>query len=367
MYAIDIERRGVRKLFLAIRELFYSKLRYILIGLIMVLVASLIFIISGLAKGLSADNASAIQELQADYVILNSDAEMDMTKSFVSRSNMKQMEQADGIKEVNSLSIQMRNATVNGTDKNEDVSIFVTEPESMLLPTITEGNAINDANEVIVDQSLKREGIQLGDTLTFGEEKEVKVVGFTDEQRYSHTPVVFMTSKNPEKMNAFVVNSNGASVTAIQDEIGSSYEVATNGELLKGIPSYSQEQASLNMMIAFLYVIAAFVLAAFFYVITLQKRDQFGVLKALGAKTTYLIRSVIGQVLIISVLCIGVGVGLTYGIGAAFPADMPFKLSSIGMLQSSLLILAVSLVGALISLVQVIKIDPIEAIEGAGK
>ena len=47
-------------MFLAIRELKHSKVRYLLIGLIMVLVAWLVFIISGLANGLSAENASSI-------------------------------------------------------------------------------------------------------------------------------------------------------------------------------------------------------------------------------------------------------------------------------------------------------------------
>lgn len=55
-------------MFLAIRELMHAKFRYILIGVIMVLIAMLIFIISGLAKGLSADNASAVQNLQADQI-----------------------------------------------------------------------------------------------------------------------------------------------------------------------------------------------------------------------------------------------------------------------------------------------------------
>ena len=60
---------GDEIMFLAIRELKHSKLRYLLIGLIMVLVALLVFIISGLANGLSSDNASSIQNMKADYFV----------------------------------------------------------------------------------------------------------------------------------------------------------------------------------------------------------------------------------------------------------------------------------------------------------
>ena len=66
---------------------------------------------------------------------------------------------------------------------------------------------------------------------------------------------------------------------------------ASKNDIVTNIPGYSEEQGSLTMMITFLYIIAAFVLTVFFYVITIQKVDQFGMLKAIGAKTSYLAKS----------------------------------------------------------------------------
>lgn len=354
-------------MFLAIRELMHAKVRYILIGLIMVLIACLIFIISGLTQGLSADNASAIQDLKADYLLIDPDAELEMTKSFIPQEEKEEVAQMDEVEEASSLSIRMMNASVNDSDQNEDVALFVTESDGMLMPSVSEGRAINSDNEVVVDDSLKREGIEIGDTLAFGEDSEWTVVGFVENQRYSHTSVVFANGGQTENINAIAIQADEANADALQANVGDSFDMVTKDEALQGIPSYSQEQGSLNMMTIFLYVIAAFVLAAFFYVITLQKRDQFGVLKALGAKTAYLVKNLVGQVVFISVLCIAVAVGLTLGVAALLPADMPFLLTAGGMLQTSLLILMVSIIGAVISLVQVVKIDPIEAIEGAGK
>lgn len=57
-------------------------------------------------------------------------------------------------------------------------------------------------------------------------------------------------------------------------------EVITKSDAVSAIPGYKEEQGSLLMMIAFLYVISAFVLAVFFYVITIQKTSQFGILKS---------------------------------------------------------------------------------------
>ena len=354
-------------MFLAIRELMYAKFRYVLIGFIMVLVACLIFIISGLAKGLSADNASAIQDLQTDYIIIDSKAENDISKSFIDRGKLEEIAQINGVEKANSLSIRMMNASVNNTEQNEDVALFVTEADGMLMPSVMEGNSLTKQNEVIADSTLKREGLEIGDKLNFGNESEFTIAGFADKQRYSHTSVLFIDGSGRDKINAVAIQIDSEGINAIKNSIGSEFDILTPEEALKGIPSYSQEQASLNMMIIFLFVIAAFVLAAFFYVITLQKREQFGVLKALGAKTIYLVKNLLSQVVLVSILCIGIGVGLTIGIKALLPADMPFLLEASGMIQTSLLVLMVSVAGALISLVQVVTIDPVEAIEGAGK
>ncbi len=63
-------------MFLALRELKQSKLRYGLIGLIMVLLSFLVLVISGLANGLSYDNASSIQNMEANKFVLADDAEI---------------------------------------------------------------------------------------------------------------------------------------------------------------------------------------------------------------------------------------------------------------------------------------------------
>jgi len=46
---------------------------------------------------------------------------------------------------------------------------------------------------------------------------------------------------------------------------------------------------------------------------------------------------------------------------------MPFVISASSLLQSSLLILVMALLGSLVSMFQVAKIDPLEAIEGGEK
>ncbi|WP_404450922.1 ABC transporter permease [Virgibacillus necropolis] len=358
-------------MFLAIRELLHAKFRYILIGVIMVLIAMLIFIISGLAKGLSADNASAIQNLPADYVLLEKDVENRITRSVFSAGKLDAIQETNGVETAVPLSVNMTSASEKGSDQKIDVALFMTDVESMLMPAVTSGQSLTatGASELILDDSMKQEGVNLGDELKIGGFNQTfTVVGFTEQSRFSHTPVAYVSSDalgtTDGKISAVALQVKDGNMDAVKNQLSGNYDILTKDELLKGIPGYSQEQASLNMMIVFLFVIGTFVLAVFFYVLTLQKTDQFGVLKALGTKTSYLIRNVISQVVLLSVICIGIALGLTYGAAALFPNDLPFQLNIANMLQFSTVLLVVTVIGSLLSLIQIVKIDPIRAIEG---
>ncbi|MFD1360945.1 ABC transporter permease [Lentibacillus salinarum] len=347
-------------MFLAIRELLHAKLRYSLIGLIMILIAVLIFIISGLAKGLSADNASAIQHLNADNLMIESGVEQELTKSFLPESTVEEAAQTKGVKDTSPLVIRMSSASVEGTDQNSDVALFGTDLQGTLVPDVIQGERPANPDEVMADDSLKKDGIEVGDTITFsGHDAAYTVSGFVENQRFSHAPVIYMDMAG-DKINAVAIQTDGE----IDDNFAGHFDVLSKSDVLQGIPSYSQEQASLNMMIVFLFVIAAFVLAVFFYVITMQKTSQLGVLRALGSQTAYIISSLLVQVILISIVCIAIAIGVTYGINLVLPEDMPFVMSTGNMIQASALLLAVSVIGSLVSLYQVVKVDPVEAIEG---
>lgn len=333
----------------------------------MVLIAMLIFIISGLAKGLSADNASAVQNLQADHVLLEKNVDQRITSSKFSAEKLANVQQMRGVKEAIPLSVKMTSASKEGSDKKIDIALFSTTMNSKLIPEVKRGEMLSgsNANELILDDSAKQEGVKLGDELYVdGFDNAYTVVGFTENQRFSHTPVAYTAGTSNKEINAVALQVVDGKIDIVKSELAGQYDMLTKDELLKGIPGYSQEQASLTMMIVFLFVIGTFVLAVFFYVLTLQKTDQFGVLKALGTKTSYLIKNVISQVVLISVICIGVALGLTYGASAVFPNDLPFDLNLANMLQFSAVLLIVTVIGSLLSLIQIVKIDPTQAIEG---
>ncbi|KJB86134.1 ABC transporter permease [Paenibacillus sp. E194] len=362
-------------MFLAIREMKHAKSRFMLIGLIMVLVACLTFIVSGLANGLSAATTSAIKEMNADYLVFQADSDNKLNRSSLKEEKLDEIRTQEGVTAAAPLIQTMLTVASEQADKKVDVALFAIEHNSILMPKVTEGRSLSGSggHEVVVDASLKAKGVKLGDTLRIKDTDAVlKVVGFAEHQSISHMPVVFMDmdglkslmtslDQRMPHLNAVAVTGDEAIKQTLTGKV-EGIQLATKQEALKGIPGYKEEQSSLSMMLSFLVVIAAFVQAVFFYVITLQKTNQFGVLKAIGASTSYLATNLIGQVALLAIVSVALSIGLTFGMTSMFPDTMPFELGVGVLAPYSALLIGVSIVGALLSLRRIAKVDAIEAI-----
>lgn len=368
-------------MFMAIRELKYAKTRYILISLIMVLIAWLVLFVSGLAQGLSSDNASSIQNMQADYLVLQTNSDQRLTRSVLDQQSLVEIQQlTENMSDkavVTPLGVQMSSITKENEDKKIDITFFAIDTKGILTPQMSEGRMIDEASphEVIADRSLKENGLKIGDSIQEQMSGQTfTIVGFTHGQSFSHTAVVHMNaagwkliqqnripSGDEPVFNAIAIQGS----KAVAEEIGlqlSGVEAISKNQALQGIPGYKEEQGSLLMMIAFLFIIAAFVLAVFFYVMTIQKMNQFGVLKAIGAKMSFLARGILSQVLMLSVISLAIGIALTYGVSLLLPDSMPFEINAGLIITCTLLFLFVAVLGSLLSLYRVAKVDAIEAI-----
>ncbi len=351
-------------MFLAFKEMAQSKIRYTLIGLIMIAVLFLVFFISGLANGLAYGDGAAVKYLSAEYVVMNKDANGAIIKSELTLEDVNTIsEQISG--DSTPLSITMMSALVKDEETAADVTYFSVNTENYRDIEVTEGKNIGelDENEVIIDESLKIYGFQLNDTVVDKvTKKEMIIAGFSKDQLYSNIPVVYTDLKlglssiyQPESMYNAVLYSGD--VVDMKE-----YDTRSINETVKAIPGYKETQGSLNMIVVFLFIISAFVSTVFFYVITIHKLNQLGVLKAIGATTGYIAKSIMIQVTLLTMLGLTLSSLLVYGITQVIPDDMPFRLTPTLMLSTAGLFLALNLKGALLSVYQVAKTDALEAI-----
>jgi putative ABC transport system permease protein len=139
-------------------------------------------------------------------------------------------------------------------------------------------------------------------------------------------------------------------------------DTATRAQAVQGIPGYKEESGTIIMMLAFLLVISAFIIGVFFYVFTMQKSNQFGIMKAIGAKNSFLSKAVVSQVFVLSLFSTIMGILLTYGTAAIMPEGMPFVLEPQLVITYSIILLAISLLSSLVSVRMITKIDPLKAL-----
>jgi len=100
-------------------------------------------------------------------------------------------------------------------------------------------------------------------------------------------------------------------------------------------------------------------------VLTMQKVAQIGLLKALGAGSAYIFRQLLMQVLTVTVLGVAVSVPLAYATGAALgrlPRTVPIAFTGDTFVVTSLLLVAAGIIGALFSVRQLARVDPIIAL-----
>lgn len=374
-------------MFLAWREIRHSKMKYVFIFTIMFLVSFLVLFVTGLAKGLSYANTSALEQFPTHYYSIQDDADQTFRRSQLGEKDLQQIQDLIGKDKVSPLGVQTSTVTVERLNRKQDVTFFAIDMEGTLAPKVTEGRIPNDgggdgegtSGEVIVDSKLAKEGLTLGSQITDQMSgRTFTIVGYTKNQSYSHMPVVFvsfsdwklMKGSNGQKSiaeiplyNVFALDIDKEQAEQLNTKL-KGQEIITQKQAIANIPGYAGEQKSLTMMIAFLYVIGALVLAVFFYVITMQKSSQFGILKAMGTKTSYLARSVVGQVFILSLLSLIVSLLLIWGITLILPSTMPFNLDANAVGTSCVLLLVMSLLGAVVSVFRVAKIDALVAIGG---
>lgn len=330
-----------------------NKSRFIILGSIVFLVSLLTFIISGLANGLSQDNAALIKDMPEGQFYMDEDADETYNLSKIEEDTQDDILEEHS--EAAALSIQM--GFVNDDDDKQQSVAFVTSTDSDMFENVEDG-------EIILDSSLKDKGIEVGDTLTnnqFSDDFTVK--GFVDEKKFSHSPVAYINMENYQEMYRtmemqmlFVPGQDQAqSIDGLQ--------AFSNKDFLDTIPSYSAEQLSLNMIVWFLVVISGMLFGIFFYMMNVQKVGLYGILKAIGVKTSYLFKMMWSQMILVTIIALIFSVGLSQGFAFIAPDGMPFHLTMATTGQLTIVFVIIGFIGATLSGIQIKKIQALQAIQ----
>ncbi len=354
-------------MFLALNEMKHSKLRYSLILGLLFLISYLVFFLTGLAYGLAKDNREAIDKWEADKILLSTDSNSILNMSMLEKGLQEEIE-ADEVASLSQFSGIVWTGEKPSKDEKEKVSFFAIEPESFLAPDIVEGRLFKEDNEAVIDYSLvEQAGFKIGDTISLStSDKSFVIVGYTRGATYSVAPVIYIDSSvyqdmslgqsQQARVNAFVVRGD------LKDYPSNRLEAITIDAFINDLPGYRPQVLTFGFMIGFLIAIAAIVIAIFMYVLTMQKIQLFGVMKAQGIANTYIAKAVLSQTFLLTSVGLTIGALSTWATSFVLPTAVPFETNWLFFASISALMVFFALIGTLFSVRAVVKIDPLKAL-----
>lgn len=364
-------------MFLSLRELRFAKGRFSLVGTVIGLIATLMVLLSGLATGLVDDGIAGLRALPATHIAFDEDADASFSSSVVERATWEALAEAPGVTDAAPLGNALFNArTSHGLPVN--LALFGVEQDSFLAPSVTEGRPLGAAPDgVVIADKLAEEGVRLGDQIQLDVVgTTLTVVGIAPTGTYGHVPVVYAplavwqqatfghTGDAPERVSTVALRlADNADPAALESEFP--IQVVTRSQSYHSSPGYTEETRTMQMIQLALYVISAVLVGAFFVVWTVQRRQEIGVLKALGATDRLLLREALGQGVVIIGAAATAGLLAGWLLGSLVGDQVPFRLSLTAVVSSIGLLVFFGLVGATFAIRRITAVDPLIALGGA--
>ena len=316
----------------------------------------LILMLQGVYSGFLAQATEYVRSVDADLWIAQAGTPGDFSHSV----SLQPPEREGAIQDVHGVQrvipLLGRRVQLGAGDDHVDVYLLGIDPATGLggPPAIEDGRRIPRRGEVVIDRVLaKAQQLELGDRVKLGASR-LRVAGIARGGNTIVSQFAWATTNDAsdalgleDVVNYFLVNTDATPRTvgeAIEDDV-------------PGTRSFTKAQfADANTDIiteTFLPIIFVIVLIAFaigtavigltIYTATLEKRREFGVLKAIGFSNWRLYGVVWQQALISGTIGLVVGVVLTWGLAALVESMLPSFVVSLDALD--VVIVAAAAVG----------------------
>jgi putative ABC transport system permease protein len=361
--------------FYALRDLRRSGRRFLLVGTVIALVAMLSTVLVGLTEGLVKDGTSGLRALPLDHLVMQEGSEAVFSRSTLDQSELEEWSKVEGA-DISPLGVSFVNAASVGGGPNLDIALFGVPPDSFLVEREAGRDAFRGGRGIVLATEAKDEGVEVGDRFRFtGSERPLPVVGFTFAGSYGHVPLAYVGidewreitygSRHTDRFSAVAMKlPDGAQTAPIERRTGT--ELLTKSEAYVGSPGYSAEMSTMSLIRFFLLLISALVVGAFFTVLIVERRAQIGLLRAMGATGGYVMRDGVGQMLVVQLAATGLGCGAGLLVILALEGGpVPVSLSLGGTLVAATLLIVAGLLGTLVSIRRVSRIEPATALSGA--
>lgn len=378
-------------IYLALKEVWHSRGRFVLISLIVALITTLVLFIAALAEGLGNGNREYIQKLNGELLVYQENVDLSIPSSRIGRSTTNALRRVEGVADVGQ--VFFADATIIFADGQEDldISLLGVEPGRPGEPPVRQGQGLGRSrnNEVVLDGNVvARRKVAVGDMITIkvtqGTNEEfynLTAVGVSDGRQYFIRPSIFVPYLTWDKVRprgetaggggelvsniavVKLINANEQTMIArrLEEEVAK-IEAVDRVTAYEATPGYSAQQSTLDTQRYFTFFIGLLVIGGFFQIQTLQKVAQVGMLKAIGASNFTIALAAITQIVAINALGVAFGSVGSLLLGATFPPGIPIVFTGDAVAAAVAALMLIGPLGGLVSVWALLKIEPLTAL-----
>jgi putative ABC transport system permease protein len=364
---------------LAFAEMRRTTARFFSITAAVAFIVFLALILSALGDGLYLGQTGIYRASGADVFVFESDTGAQLSRSRLGADAQQELERA-GYTATGTLGTSTLATTLGAGDQ---IQLSLIGASGVARPAeLQEGRWPEPgSNEAVVDSQLLRRDLSVGDSLSINDGPDLTVVGVARDAGYGFDtawtsietwnavraevrPELGGEADTVQAIAIDVANGDAAAVIAAIDGLGGFEAVTTTGAI-EALPAAAQQKTTISAIVNTTFVVAALVIGLFFALVTLEKRTQFAVLKAIGMSNRTLLGGVFSQAVVASAVGFLLGYGLARLVGLVIPESVPALFLGSTALFVAVATLITGGVGALLSFRRIVKIDPATAIGGA--
>lgn len=337
---------------MTLRDLQFRARRVGLVTVLVALVLTLLFLMTGLVNQLQNEPADTVAGIGADEWVVAQGVSGPFTAVSVLPLTL-----GESLGNAQPIVVSRGSLGFDGGETTEIVLVGHI-PGELGQPSLRSGVAVTGPGEIVVDESLDR---ALGETVTVGP-GSFTVVGTTSRSTVlAGQGLVFvdlasaqqLAFQNTEVVSGFVVN--GPANTGVADVvILSAAEVADDA-----LGPIESAVASIDLIRILLWFVAAIVMGAVIYLTALERERDFAVLKAVGASGASLGGGLAVQAVVVALIASFFGAIAAKLIEPVFP--LPVSIPGSALVTVPVVAVIVGLLSALLGVRKVNRTDPAEA------
>ncbi len=336
----------------------------------------LVLLLDGIREGTVAKSTTYVDHVGADvFVARQGVTNMALAASAVPEGAVDQVAAISGVQEA--VGIMRIPIIVSAGDNRRPATLVGYDLAHPLGGPwkLDQGRAVQSGSEVVLDAALAGElGRKIGDSVNVAGE-QFTIVGLSGQTANIAGKLIFLSRPAVQRLLGI-----GSIVSFVLVKVASGqrdrHVADTINEQLPGVTATPRQELSnndrallsslfvapINVMSTVGFLVGLAIIGLTMYTTTAERMRDFGVLKAIGARQLFLLRTVITQATILGLAGFVVGLFVSMLAGPVIVRMVPdigVTIRPVFALQTLGAVVGMSLIGAVLPVVRITRVDPL--------